>query len=534
MGKSALYLAAAARETGRQVVTVDHHRGSEEHQPGWEYHDPSLVDPLVGRIDTLPRVPAHHRRRPAPRTSSIAVVTRSEVLAPLWSTPLALLFLDGSHTEESARRDQDAWVAKLAVGGTLAIHDVFPDPADGGQAPFGVYTRVRGVRRLRGAARHRVAAAAAAAAVTDPLRRGAGRGAGPDRGADPRSSTTWSPPRQSSNADDEHDPEGATIAFERQQVVALLEQARRRLADVEAALAARSRPGTTASARPAAGRSRRSGWPPGRRRAPASTAPADVPARRAARDRPARRRRRALPVLGGVRQPGREAGRRAARRPGLRVQPGQPPLLRPGALPGGAVRPAERRPQHAVGRRARRGPVGEHHPAPAAGHRAAARAPGHRPLAAVRRVVGGDPGAGVRAGAPGAGQRTGAGRGHQPRAVAAAVDHPGHGPGLPARVGPLPGRSARRRTGTATSPPATAGCCTTRTRQCARRPRRTGATGRTPTSPSPRTPRPRCPCWNRPGSWRSPAWSRTTGATAASWTTVNCSATPAGWPASPG
>jgi len=71
-----------------------------------------------------------------------AVVTRSEVLAPLWTTPLALLFLDGSHTEESARRDQDAWVAKLAVGGTLAIHDVFPDPADGGQAPFGVYTRV--------------------------------------------------------------------------------------------------------------------------------------------------------------------------------------------------------------------------------------------------------------------------------------------------------------------------------------------------------------------------------------------------------
>jgi DnaK suppressor protein len=44
---------------------------------------------------------------------------------------------------------------------------------------------------------------------------------------------------QSSNADDEHDPEGATIAFERQQVVALLEQARRRLSDVDAALARR-------------------------------------------------------------------------------------------------------------------------------------------------------------------------------------------------------------------------------------------------------------------------------------------------------
>ena len=141
LGKSALYLAAAARETGRQVVTVDHHRGSEEHQPGWEYHDPSLVDPLCGRIDTLPGF----RRTVVDAGAEdvvVAVVGRSEVVGALWSTPLALLFLDGSHTEESARRDQDVWVGHLAVGGTLAIHDVFPDPADGGQAPYGVYTRV--------------------------------------------------------------------------------------------------------------------------------------------------------------------------------------------------------------------------------------------------------------------------------------------------------------------------------------------------------------------------------------------------------
>jgi MMP 1-O-methyltransferase len=141
LGKSALYLAAAAAATGRRVVTVDHHRGSEEHQPGWEYHDPSLVDPVAGRIDTLPGF----RRTVVDAGVEdlvVAVVGRSEVVAALWSTPLALLFLDGSHTEESARRDQDAWVAHVAVGGTLAVHDVFPDPADGGQAPFGVYTRV--------------------------------------------------------------------------------------------------------------------------------------------------------------------------------------------------------------------------------------------------------------------------------------------------------------------------------------------------------------------------------------------------------
>ncbi|SCX56942.1 Predicted O-methyltransferase YrrM [Klenkia marina] len=138
MGKSALYLAAAAVQTGRTVVTVDHHRGSEEHQPGWEYHQPELVDPGTGLLDTLPSF----RRTVHPAEGVVvAVVARSEVLAPLWTTPLALLFLDGSHTEESARRDQDAWVGKLAVGGTLAIHDVFPDPADGGQAPFGVHQR---------------------------------------------------------------------------------------------------------------------------------------------------------------------------------------------------------------------------------------------------------------------------------------------------------------------------------------------------------------------------------------------------------
>src|SRR6201997_3557220 len=55
-GKSAIYLAAGARAAGQQVITVDHHRGSEEHQPGWEYHDPGLVDPATGRLDTLPRL----------------------------------------------------------------------------------------------------------------------------------------------------------------------------------------------------------------------------------------------------------------------------------------------------------------------------------------------------------------------------------------------------------------------------------------------------------------------------------------------
>ncbi|GAB3275537.1 class I SAM-dependent methyltransferase [Kineosporia babensis] len=138
MGKSALYLAAAAQQRETQVVTVDHHRGSEEHQPGWEYHDPQLVDPVTGRIDTLPIF----RRTIAQADAEdvvVAVVTRGETLAALWSTPLSFLFIDGSHTDESAQRDLACWAPHLAPNGTLAIHDVFPDPNDGGQAPFRMY-----------------------------------------------------------------------------------------------------------------------------------------------------------------------------------------------------------------------------------------------------------------------------------------------------------------------------------------------------------------------------------------------------------
>jgi predicted O-methyltransferase YrrM len=140
LGKSTLYLAAAARARKTFVVTVDHHRGSEEHQPGWDYHDATLVDPEVGRIDTLPGFR---------RTTAVAgvedvvvgVIARSEVLASLWALPVAFLFLDGSHTDEAAQQDYACWSPHLASNGTLAIHDVFPDPAGGGQAPYRMYLR---------------------------------------------------------------------------------------------------------------------------------------------------------------------------------------------------------------------------------------------------------------------------------------------------------------------------------------------------------------------------------------------------------
>lgn len=139
-GRSTILLAAAAREAKTVAVTVDHHRGSEEQQPGWEYHDPTLVDPAVGRMDTLP---AFRRTLHAAGLEEyvIAVVGRSPQVAAVWGKPLSLVFVDGGHTDEHATNDYEGWVPHLAEGGLLVIHDVFEDPADGGQAPWRIYRR---------------------------------------------------------------------------------------------------------------------------------------------------------------------------------------------------------------------------------------------------------------------------------------------------------------------------------------------------------------------------------------------------------
>lgn len=139
-GKSTIYLAAAAKTSGGHVITVDHHRGSEEHQPGWEYHDPDLVDPHAGRLDTL----GTFRRTIADaglEDQVVAVVARSAVAASFWRCPLGLVFIDGGHTDDAATTDYQGWAPWVELGGALLIHDVFPDPNDGGQAPYRIYQR---------------------------------------------------------------------------------------------------------------------------------------------------------------------------------------------------------------------------------------------------------------------------------------------------------------------------------------------------------------------------------------------------------
>jgi predicted O-methyltransferase YrrM len=134
-GKSATYLGAAALRRGGQVVTVDHHRGSEENQPGWEWHDPELVDPAVGVMDTLPFF-RHTMHAGGLEDVVTAIVGRSTAVSSWWSTPLAMLFIDGGHAAEHCIADYKGWSPYVMPGGVLAIHDVFPDPADGGQAPY--------------------------------------------------------------------------------------------------------------------------------------------------------------------------------------------------------------------------------------------------------------------------------------------------------------------------------------------------------------------------------------------------------------
>jgi predicted O-methyltransferase YrrM len=134
-GRSTVWLGDVAERAGTVVFAVDHHRGSEENQAGWEHHDPDVVDAASGLMDTLPffRRTIHAAGLEG---SVVAVVGRSPVVAQRWSTPLALLFVDGGHGDEPARLDFEGWSPHVAVGGFLAIHDVFADPADGGRPPY--------------------------------------------------------------------------------------------------------------------------------------------------------------------------------------------------------------------------------------------------------------------------------------------------------------------------------------------------------------------------------------------------------------
>jgi predicted O-methyltransferase YrrM len=139
-GKSTLLLGAAAQQTDGVLYTIDHHHGSEEHQAGWEYHDASLVDAVTGLFDTLP---TFRRTLDAAGLDDhvVTIVGKSPIVARGWRSPLQFLFIDGGHSEAAATEDFNGWAKWVNIGGALVIHDVFPDPADGGRPPYLIYCR---------------------------------------------------------------------------------------------------------------------------------------------------------------------------------------------------------------------------------------------------------------------------------------------------------------------------------------------------------------------------------------------------------
>lgn len=137
-GKSTVYLGLACRKNNGVLFSIDHHRGSEEQQPGQEYFDPELLDEQESKIDTF-----RHFRRAMELVeltdTVVPLVSTSSVAARMWSTPLSMVFIDGSHAYPDVFSDYVSWSSHLIPGGILAIHDIFPDPAQGGQAPHYIY-----------------------------------------------------------------------------------------------------------------------------------------------------------------------------------------------------------------------------------------------------------------------------------------------------------------------------------------------------------------------------------------------------------
>jgi predicted O-methyltransferase YrrM len=162
-GKSAIYLGVACKIKRRTLFTIDHHRGSEEQQPGQPYFDSDLFDSKTGMIDSLQYFRAVIQKARLEETV-VPMIAKSHVVARDWTTALGLVFIDGGHSYEAVVTDYRCWHPHLLPGGFLIFHDIFLDPAEGGQAPYEVYkealasgrfealpmTKTLGVLRRRG------------------------------------------------------------------------------------------------------------------------------------------------------------------------------------------------------------------------------------------------------------------------------------------------------------------------------------------------------------------------------------------------
>ena len=137
-GKSTCFIGQACKENKSKLITIDHHKGSEEQKLGELYFDAEVYDEKLGRVNTLPLL-----------EKNLAKFDLEEVVKPLVMDSISaskivennadLIFIDGSHTFESAESDYELWKNKIKKGGTLAIHDVYDSEDEGGQAPNKIF-----------------------------------------------------------------------------------------------------------------------------------------------------------------------------------------------------------------------------------------------------------------------------------------------------------------------------------------------------------------------------------------------------------
>ena len=137
-GKSTCFIGQACKENKSKLITIDHHKGSEEQQLGELYFDAEVYDEKLGRVNTLPLL-----------EKNLVKFDLEDIVKPLVMDSISaskivennadLIFIDGSHTFESAESDYELWKNKIKKGGTLAIHDVYDSEDEGGQAPNKIF-----------------------------------------------------------------------------------------------------------------------------------------------------------------------------------------------------------------------------------------------------------------------------------------------------------------------------------------------------------------------------------------------------------
>ena len=139
-GKSSVYLGSAVKENGQKLYSIDHHKGSEEQQPGEEYFDSDLINAEGNGIDTLPFF-LETIEKSKLNKFVIPIVSTSEEAYQDLTLNFDMVFIDGGHSEKAAQKDYELWSQRITKGGLLAIHDVFPNPEDGGRPPYNIYRR---------------------------------------------------------------------------------------------------------------------------------------------------------------------------------------------------------------------------------------------------------------------------------------------------------------------------------------------------------------------------------------------------------